>query len=117
MAEQEYVVVCAGAYPTVAAAPAVLDTVQHLHKDELIGKYDAAVIDKENGKPHVVQRMDHPHIRVIPEWFGGGALQREHGDRCSRPSPGVTGHGLAVRLSQWPDHRAQAGGLASAGAR
>ena len=74
MAEQEYVVVCAGAYPTIAAAPAVLDTVQHLHKDEVIGKYDAAVIDKENGKPHVVKRMDHPHIRVIPEWFGGGAL-------------------------------------------
>ncbi len=73
MAEQEYVVVCAGAYPIVAAALAVLDTVRHLHKDEVIGKYDAAVIDKENGKPHVVKPMDHPHIRVIPEWFGGGA--------------------------------------------
>ena len=92
MAEREYVVVCAG-----------------VHKDEVIGKYDAAVIDKENGKAHVVKRMDHPHIRDIPGWFGAGARKREHGDRCSRPSPGVTGQGLAVRLSQWPDHRARAG--------
>ena len=75
MAEQEYVVVYAAAYPTVAAAQAVLDTIEHLHK--VTGKYDAAVIDKENGKPHVVKRMDHPHIRVIPEWFGGGSLRRE----------------------------------------
>ncbi len=77
MAEQEYVVVYAVAYPSVAAARAVLDTIQHLHKDEVIGEYDAAVIDKENGKPHVVKRMDRPHIRVIPEWFGGGALTRK----------------------------------------
>ncbi len=77
MAEQEYVVVYAVAYPTVAAARAVLDAIEHLPKDEVIGKYDAAVIDKENGKPHVVERMDHPHIRVIPEWFGGGALTRK----------------------------------------
>ena len=75
MAEPEYVVVYAAAYPNVAAARAVLDTIEHLHK--VAGKYDAAVIDKENGKPHVVKRMDHPHIRVIPEWFGGGSLRRE----------------------------------------
>ena len=108
MAEQEYVVVCAGAYPTIAAAPAVLDTVQHLHKDEVIGKYDAAVIDKENGKPHVVKRMDHPHIRVIPEWFGGGALSGST-ETAARGRVPVTGQGLAVRLSQWPDHRARGG--------
>ena len=42
----------------------------------MIGQYDAAVIDKENGKLHVVKRMDRPHIRVIPEWFGGGTLPR-----------------------------------------
>jgi hypothetical protein len=35
------------------------------------------VIDKKNGKPHVVKRMDRPGIRVIPEWFGGGALPRQ----------------------------------------
>ena len=76
MAEPEYVVVYAATYPTVAAARAVLDTIKHLHK-EVHGKFDAAVIDKENGKAHVVKRMDHPHVRVIPEWFGGGALTRK----------------------------------------
>ena len=43
----------------------------------MIGQYDAAVIDKENGKPHVARRMDRPHLRVIPEWFGGGTLPRK----------------------------------------
>jgi hypothetical protein len=45
--------------------------------NEIIGQYDAAVIDKENGKPHVAKRMDRPHFRVIPEWFGGGTLPRK----------------------------------------
>src|SRR5215470_14440886 len=31
----------------------------------------------ENGKPHIVKRMDRPGIRVIPEWFGGGSLPRK----------------------------------------
>ena len=70
-------VVYAAAYETVDAALADLDAIEQLHKDELIGQYDAAVIDQENGKPHVVRRMDRPHIRVIPEWFGGGTLPRK----------------------------------------
>ena len=78
MAEPEYVVVYAAAYPNVAAAQAVLDTIEHLHK--VVGNYDAAVIAKENGKPRVVKRMDHPHTRIIPEWFGGGALTRKELD-------------------------------------
>jgi hypothetical protein len=76
MAEPEYVVVYAATYPDVAAARAVLDTIEHLDK-EVTGQYDAAVIDKENGKAHVIERMDHPHVRVIPEWFGGGTLTRK----------------------------------------
>jgi len=81
MAEPEYVVVYAAAYPDVAAAQAVLDTIEHLHK--VPGDYDAAVIAKENGKPHVVKRMDHPHTRIIPEWFGGGALKRKELDEAA----------------------------------
>jgi hypothetical protein len=76
MAEPEYVVVYAATYPNVAAARAVLDTIKHLHK-EVVGTYDAAVVDKENAKAHVVKRMDHPHTRIIPEWFGSGALTRK----------------------------------------
>jgi len=77
MAEKQQMVVYAAAYETVEAARADLDAVEQLHKDEIIGQYDAAVIDKEDGKPHVVKRMDRPHIRVIPEWFGGGTLPRK----------------------------------------
>ena len=74
MAELEYVVVYAAAYPTVAAAEVELDTVGH----HVVGAdYDAAVIDQENGKPHVVKRMDRPLTHIIPEWFGGGPLNRK----------------------------------------
>ncbi len=77
MAEPEYVVVYAAAYPTVAAARAVLDTIEHLHHSEVAGRYDAAVVAKEDGKPHVVERIDRPRTRVVPEWFGGGVLTRK----------------------------------------
>ena len=77
MAEKKQLVVYAAAYEAVDAALADLDAIEQLHKDQMIGQYDAAVVDKENGKPHVVKRMDRPHIRVIPEWFGGGTLPRK----------------------------------------
>ena len=77
MPEKKNLIVYAAAYETVQSALADLDAIQQLHKDELVGQYDAAVIDRENGKPHVVKRMDRPFVRVIPEWFGGGTLPRK----------------------------------------
>jgi hypothetical protein len=78
MAEKKQLVIYAAAYESVEAALADLDAIGQLHKEEMIGQYDAAVIDKEDdGKPHVVKRMDRPHICVIPEWFGGGTLPRK----------------------------------------
>ena len=77
MAEAKQLLVYAAAYETVDAALADLDAIEQLHKDKMIGQYDAAVIDQENGKPHVVKRMDRPHMRIIPEWFGGGTLPRK----------------------------------------
>jgi hypothetical protein len=53
-----------------------LDTLDQLHDDDVIGRYDAAVVDVENGQPHVVKRVDRPRIDVIPELFGGGRLNR-----------------------------------------
>jgi uncharacterized membrane protein len=75
MGAKKQLVVYAAAYETVEAALADLDAIEQLHKDELIGQHDAAVIDKEDGNPHVVKRTDRLHIRVIPECFGGGTLQ------------------------------------------
>jgi hypothetical protein len=63
-------------YNDVATAVADLDAVEQLHEDEIIGKFDAAVIDQENGKPQIVKRLDRPRVRVIPEAFGGGTLPR-----------------------------------------
>jgi hypothetical protein len=76
MADPHFVVVYAATYPTVAAAREVLETIEHLHK-EVAGAYDAAVVDKENGKAHVVERINQPRVRIIPEWFGSGALTRK----------------------------------------
>ena len=77
MADNKPMVLYAASYESTSAALTALDDIEQLHKDEMIGKYDAAVIDKENGKPHIVKRMDRPGIRVIPEWFGGGTLPRK----------------------------------------
>jgi len=77
MAEKEQLLVYAAAYETVEAALVDLDAIELEHMEEMIGQYDAAVIDKKDGKPHVVKRRDRPHIRVIPEWFGGGTLPRK----------------------------------------
>jgi hypothetical protein len=77
MTEKKPTVVYAAAYNSLSDAMADLDAVEQLHKDEMIGSFDAAVIDKENGKPHIAKRMDRPRIHVIPEWFGGGALPRK----------------------------------------
>ncbi len=54
-----------------------LEALQQLHRDQMIGRFDAAIIDKEDGKPHIVKRVDHPYFRVIPEWFGSGTLPRK----------------------------------------
>ena len=43
----------------------------------MVGKFDAAVVDNENGKPHIVKRLDQPRIRIIPEELGFGPLSRK----------------------------------------
>jgi hypothetical protein len=52
-----------------------LDAIEQLHKNQMIGKYDAAVIDEENGKPRIAKRMDRPGARAVPEWLGAAAAQ------------------------------------------
>ena len=77
MTEKKPMVVYGATYESLADAMADLDAVEQLHKDKVVGSFDAAVIDKEDGKPHIVKRMDRPWVRVIPEWFGGGTLPRK----------------------------------------
>jgi hypothetical protein len=61
-------------YGDVDSAMADLDAFGELHDADVIGKYDAAVIDQEDGKPHIVKRVDRPMIDVLPELVGHGAL-------------------------------------------
>jgi hypothetical protein len=75
-ADKNRLVVHVAAFSSVPDAEQALATIEQLYKDEAVGTLDAAVIDKENGKPHVVKRMDRPGIRVIPEWFGGGSTSQ-----------------------------------------
>jgi hypothetical protein len=61
-------------YNDVDSALADLDAIGNLHDSDVVGKYDAAVIDQEDGKPHIVKRVDSPRINVLPELVGHGAL-------------------------------------------
>jgi uncharacterized membrane protein len=64
-------------YDSVDSARADLEAIEQLHKEDVIGTYDAAVVDEENGKPHIVKRMDRPFLRIIPEALGFGPLSRK----------------------------------------
>ena len=77
MPDQKPMLVYAATYDSVSDAETDLEAINQLHKDKVIGSFDAAVIDRENGKPHVAKRMDRPYFRIIPEWFGGGTLPRK----------------------------------------
>jgi hypothetical protein len=77
MADQDNMVLYSAVYENADDALSDLDAIEQLHQDSIIGKFDAAVIDHENGQPHIVKRMDRPRVRVIPEAFGSGTLPRE----------------------------------------
>jgi uncharacterized membrane protein len=77
VAEKQPMVMYAASYDSVSAAMDALDAIGELHKDAMIGSFDAAVIDKKDGKPHIAKRMDRPRIHLIPEQFGGGKLPRK----------------------------------------
>ena len=82
-------------YDDVDAALADLAALEQLHKAELVGKYDAAVIDVKDGEPHIVKRVDHPVVRVIPEWLGSGTLARRELHDAARPAR--ISHRLTIR--------------------
>ena len=77
MSKDKDLVMYVAVYENVDLAKADLDALDELHKDELIGTFDAAVVDNENGKPHVVKRMDRPMVRIIPQQLGFGNLSRK----------------------------------------
>ena len=77
MADQDNMVLYTAVYDSVDDALDDLDAIDQLHEDSIIGKFDAAVIDRKDGEPHLAKRLDRPRIRVIPEVFGAGTLSRK----------------------------------------
>jgi len=77
MAKDKDLVMYVSLYKNVGDAKADLEAIEDLHRDDLIGTFDAAVVEKEKGKAHVVKRLDRPMVRVIPEWIGFGPLSRK----------------------------------------
>lgn len=77
MAKERDFAVYTALYDSVNSARTDLEAIEQLHRDDLIGVFDAAVVDKRNGKPHIVKRIDRPMVRVIPEELGFGPLSRK----------------------------------------
>jgi uncharacterized membrane protein len=77
MAKERDLAVFTAVYDNVDGAKADLDAIEQLHKDDIVGTFDAAVVDQEKGKPHIVKRMDRPMVRIIPEALGFGPLSRK----------------------------------------
>ena len=92
MTDSDNMVLYTGIYSNRDDALSDLQAIEQLHKDDIIGKFDAAVIDQENGKPHIVKRLDRPRIPLIPEAFGGGTLPRkELHEAADELEPGQAG--------------------------
>jgi hypothetical protein len=77
MAKDRELAIYTAVYDSVDDARADLDAIEQLHKDDFVGTFDAAIVDQENGKPHIVKRLDRPVVRVIPEALGFGTLKRK----------------------------------------
>ncbi|HZR97000.1 MAG TPA: hypothetical protein VFA56_14990 [Gaiellaceae bacterium] len=76
-------------YDDSKKAVADMDAFEQLHDRELVGSYDAAVIENENGKANIVKRADRPRVNIIPETFGGGPLKKsELDEEAAKLQPG-----------------------------
>jgi hypothetical protein len=83
----DHIALYAAQYSSTSTALADLEAVERLHREKFVGSFDAAVTDKENGKPHIVKRMDRPiaphhprglRQRKIAEEGAQGCRQRAH---------------------------------------
>ena len=75
MADSNQMLLYAASYDSAQAALAALGDIEQLHKDKMIGKYDAAVIDQQDGKPHLGDPRPH-HFRGRLDVHSPPCLQR-----------------------------------------
>jgi hypothetical protein len=75
MTKEPFVVFIA-VYENVDDALVDLEDIEVEHKDDFVGLFDAAIVEKKNRRLHVVKRMDRPFAHVIPDELGFGPLSR-----------------------------------------
>jgi hypothetical protein len=63
---KENLVLNVAVYENVDLAKVDLYAIEQLDIDA----FDAAVVDRENGKPHIVKRTARPRVQVIPDVIG-----------------------------------------------
>jgi hypothetical protein len=73
---KEPLVVFVAIYENVDDALVDLEDIEVEHKDDFVGLFDAAIVEKKKGRLHVVKRMDRPFAHVIPDELGFGPLSR-----------------------------------------
>jgi hypothetical protein len=82
-----------GAYDAAFHALKDLDALEQLRAAELVGGYEAAVVDMGRGRPRVVRSVDHPRVLAIPERLGSGPLPRSALKEAAKQ---LTGHAAAL---------------------
>ncbi len=89
---KEPLVVFIAIYENVDDALVDLEDIEVEHKDDFVGLFDAAIVEKKKGRLHVVKRMDRPFVDVIPDELGFGPLSRpELKEAAAELSPNQVG--------------------------
>jgi hypothetical protein len=93
MDDRTRLVVYVGAYDGAFHALRDLDALEQLHEADLIGNYDAAVVDMQHGKPRIVRSVDHPRVLAVPERLGSGLMPRSEVKEAAKL---LSGHDAAL---------------------
>jgi hypothetical protein len=93
MDSRKRLILYVGAYDAAFHALKDLDALEQLHAADLVGGYDAAVVDMGRGRPRVIRSVDHPHVLAIPERLGSGPLPRSGLKEAAKQ---LTGHDAAL---------------------
>jgi hypothetical protein len=83
-------VIYAAVYDDVDSALADLDAVDQMYEQNRLGEYGAAVIDKEEGKGHVVRRIDRPNTTAVEELLGTAVPSESQLERAANGLQGST---------------------------
>lgn len=67
----------AAVYESLESTKPGLQGVEPLHKEDLIGSFDAAVVGRRHRTVHVAKHVERPMVRLVPEELGFGPPSRK----------------------------------------